>query len=180
MLDGGRIVARRAKHELPNYGVFDDKRVFDAGPAPGPVAFRGFRLGVMICEDWWFPAVSETLAESGAEMLLSINGSPYEVDKQPGRIALAVDRVVETGLPFVFCAQVCGQDELVFDGASFVLNADRSLAVQMPYFEEAVTLTEWRRAASGPGLHAAGSCRRSPARLELIYRCMMLGPRATT
>ena len=76
VLDQGGIVARRAKHELPNYGVFDEKRVFDAGPAPGPVAFRGFRLGVMVCEDWWLPAVAETLAESGAEMLLSINGSP--------------------------------------------------------------------------------------------------------
>src|SRR5579862_6715149 len=76
LLDGGKIVARRAKHELPNYGVFDDKRVFDPGPAPGPVSFRGFRLGLMICEDWWLPGVSETLAESGAEMLVSINGSP--------------------------------------------------------------------------------------------------------
>ncbi|OYV58334.1 MAG: NAD+ synthase, partial [Acidocella sp. 21-58-7] len=72
VLDGGKIIAKRAKHELPNYGVFDDKRVFDAGPAPGPVVFRGVRLGLMICEDWWFPDVSETLAESGAELLLSI------------------------------------------------------------------------------------------------------------
>ena len=79
LLDGGQVVARRAKHELPNYGVFDEKRVFDAGPAPGPVVFRGFRLGLMVCEDWWFPAVAETLQESGAEILLSVNGSPYEV-----------------------------------------------------------------------------------------------------
>jgi NAD+ synthase len=174
LLDGGHIVARRAKHELPNYGVFDDKRVFDPGPAPGPVAFRGFRLGLMVCEDWWYPAVAETLAESGAEMLLSINGSPFEVDKQEQRLQLAVSRVVETGLPFVFCAQVCGQDELVFEGASFVLNADRSLAVQMPYFEEAVTLTEWRR----EGEHLV--CRpqplaRQPERLEQVYRALMLG-----
>ena len=145
ILDGGKVLARRAKHELPNYGVFDEKRVFDAGPAPGPVAFRGFRLGVMVCEDWWFPAVAETLAESGAEILLSINGSPYESGKQSTRIQLAVTRVVETDLPFVFCAQVCGQDELVFEGASFALNADRALAVQMPFFEEAVRLTTWTR-----------------------------------
>jgi NAD+ synthase len=174
VLDGGKILARRAKHELPNYGVFDDKRVFDVGPSPGPVAFRGFRLGVMICEDWWFPAVCETLAESGAELLLSINGSPYEVDKQATRIALAVARVVETGLPFVFAAQVCGQDELVFDGASFVLNADRTLAVQMPYFEEAITLTEWHR--DGERLVCTPQpLPPEPKRLELIYRCMMLG-----
>ena len=82
-----RIAARRAKHELPNYGVFDEKPVFDAGPPPGPPSFRGFRLGLMICEDWWFPGVSETLTECGAEILLSINGSPYEAGKQQARIA---------------------------------------------------------------------------------------------
>ncbi len=174
LLDGGEIVARRAKHELPNYGVFDDKRVFDAGDAPGPVVFRGFRLGLMVCEDWWFPAVSETLAETGAELLLSINGSPFEDGKQAGRVTLAVERVVETGLAFVFCAQVCGQDELVFEGASFVLNPDRSLAVQMPYFEEAVTLTEWRRDA-GRLVCAPQPLAPEPDRLDLIYRCMVLG-----
>ena len=174
VLDGGRIIARRAKHELPNYGVFDDKRVFDAGPSPGPVAFRGYRLGVMVCEDFWLPAVSETLAESGAELLLSINGSPFEDGKQARRVALGVARVVETGLPFVFLGQVCGQDELVFDGASFVLNADRTLAVQMPYFAEAVTVTEWRR--EGDALVCTPQpLPPEPDRLELIYRCMMLG-----
>jgi NAD+ synthase len=174
VLDGGQVIARRAKHELPNYGVFDEKRVFDAGPAPGPVAFRGFRIGLMICEDWWFPAVSETLAESGAEMLLSINGSPFEVGKQPRRIALAVERVVETQLAYVFCAMVGGQDELVFDGASFILNPDRSLAVQMPFFAESVTLTEWTR----DGDHLVCTPQKlepEPERLDSIYRAMMLG-----
>ncbi|MGH7083539.1 MAG: nitrilase-related carbon-nitrogen hydrolase, partial [Acetobacteraceae bacterium] len=117
LIDHGKIVARRAKHELPNYGVFDDKRVFDPGPPAGPVSFRGFRLGLMICEDWWCPTVAETLAESGAELMLSINGSPFEAEKQEQRIALAVARVVETGLGFVFVGEVGGQDELVFEGA---------------------------------------------------------------
>ena len=176
LLDGGKIVARRAKHELPNYGVFDDKRVFDQGPAPGPVSFRGFRLGLLICEDWWFPAVAETLAESGAEILLSVNGSPYEVDKHEKRVALAVHRVVETGLPFVFCAQICGQDELVFEGASFVLNPDRSLAVQMPHFAEAVTVTEWTR--QGETLVCTPQpLAPEPGRLESIYHAMVLGLR---
>lgn len=176
LLDGGKIIARRAKHELPNYGVFDDKRVFDQGPAPGPVSFRGFRLGLLICEDWWFPAVAETLAESGAEILLSVNGSPYEVDKHEKRIALAVHRVVETGLPFVFCAQICGQDELVFEGASFVLNPDRSLAVQMPHFAEAVTVTEWTR--DGETLVCTPQpLAPEPGRLESIYHAMVLGLR---
>jgi NAD+ synthase len=174
VLDGGKIIARRAKHELPNYGVFDDKRVFDAGPAPGPVMFRGHRLGLMICEDWWFPEVCETLAKGGAEMLLSINGSPWEDTKEANRVALAVSRVVETGLPFVFCGQVGGQDELVFDGSSFVLNPDRSLAVQMPHFQSAITLTEWeyvgRKLVCLPQ-----PLPDEPYRLEMIYRCLMLG-----
>lgn len=174
VLDGGRILARRAKHELPNYGVFDEKRVFDAGPSPGPVAFRGVRIGLMVCEDFWLPAVSETLAESGAEMLLSINGSPFEDGKAGRRVALGVSRIVETGLPFVFLGQVGGQDELVFDGASFVLNADRSLAVQMPHFAESVTLTEWVR--EGDRLACVPQpLPPEPGRLDLIYRCMMLG-----
>ncbi len=174
LLDGGRIAARRAKHELPNYGVFDEKRVFDPGLAPGPVPFRGFRLGLMICEDWWFPEVSETLAESGAEVLISINGSPFESDKQHVRIPLAVLRVVETGLGFVFCAMMCGQDELVFDGASFVLNPDRSLAVQMPFFEEQVRLTEWHR-EGGRLVCAPQPLPPEPDRLDLIWRSMMVG-----
>jgi NAD+ synthase len=176
VLEGGRILARRAKHELPNYGVFDDKRVFIAGPAPGPVAFRGVRLGLMICEDWWFPSVSETLLESGAELLISINGSPFEAAKQDTRVQLAVARVVETGLPFVFLNQICGQDELVFDGASFVLNADRSLALQMPMFEEQVAITEWSRGASG-WVCAPRPVVPEPPVLEQIYRAMMLGLR---
>jgi NAD+ synthase len=130
----------------------------------------------MICEDWWFPEVSETLAESGAELLLSINGSPFEADKQAIRITLAVERVVETGLPYVFAAIVGGQDEIVFDGASFILNADRSLALQMPYFEEAVTLTSWTRSENGL-VCAPRALPPEPERLDLIYRSMMLGLR---
>ncbi|WP_297488401.1 NAD+ synthase [Acidocella sp.] len=176
LLEGGKIAARRAKVELPNYGVFDEKRVFDAGPAPGPINFRGFRLGLLICEDWWLPAVSETLAETGAEILLSINGSPFEDGKQARRITLAVERVVETGLPYVFAAMVCGQDEIVFDGASFILNADRTLAVQMPHFAEAVTLTEWTRTETGLRC-APQALSPEPEPLALIYQAMMWGLR---
>ena len=174
LMDGGEIVARRAKHELPNYGVFDDKRVFDAGPVPGPVVFRGFRLGLMVCEDWWYPTVSETLQETGAEMLLSVNGSPFESEKPDLRVQLAVARVVETGLAFVFLNQVCGQDELVFEGASFVLNPDRSLVVQMPRFEECITLTEWAR-VDGRLVCARQDLPAESAPLADIYRALCLG-----
>ncbi|WP_237213755.1 NAD+ synthase [Falsiroseomonas oryziterrae] len=174
VLDGGKVIARRAKHELPNYGVFDEKRVFDAGPAPGPVAFRGFRLGLMICEDWWFPAVSETLAETGADILISLNGSPFEIGKAGRRVDLAVPRVVETGLPFVFLNQVGGQDELVFDGASFVLNPDRSLAVQMPGFREGVVVTAWTR-EDGVLVCAPQPLAPVMDEPEQAWRAMMLG-----
>ena len=174
VLDGGRIIARRAKHELPNHGVFDDKRVFDAGPAPGPVAFRGHRLGLMICEDWWFPAVAETLAETGAEILIAINGSPFELGKAGRRVELAVPRVVETGLGFVFLNQIGGQDELVFDGASFVLNPDRSLALQMPQFEETVAVTDWTR-RDGALVCAPGAIAAPIGEREQAWRAMMLG-----
>ncbi|MDD2877776.1 MAG: NAD+ synthase [Acidiphilium sp.] len=174
VMDQGTIIARRAKHELPNYGVFDEKRVFAPGPAPGPVPFRGFRLGVLICEDWWFPAVPETLAETGAEILISINGSPFEDGKQGRRIQLALNRVVETGLPFVFAALTGGQDEIVFDGASFALNADRSLALRMPHFEEAIALTTWRRTNSVLTC-APHDIPPDPDRLDLVYRAMVMG-----
>jgi len=176
VLEGGAIIAKRAKHELPNYGVFDEKRVFAPGPAPGPVAFRGFRIGLLICEDWWFPDVPETLAESGAEILLSINGSPFYDGKPDYRITLAVERVVETGLPYVFAALTGGQDEIVFDGASFVLNADRRLALQMPFFEDGLALTEWTR-RDGKLVCAAHELPAAPERLDLVYRAMMMGLR---
>lgn len=176
LLEAGQIAARRAKHELPNYGVFDDKRVFDAGPAPGPIAFRGFRLGLMICEDWWFPTVSETLSETGAEILIAINGSPFEAEKHQARLDLAVARCVETGLGFVFVNQVGGQDELVFEGASFVMNADRSLAHVMPMFTEGLRITEWRR-DGGVLVCTAGEIAPALPRLEQIYGAMVLGLR---
>ena len=123
LLDGGRVQAVRHKVDLPNYGVFDEKRVFDVGPMPGPVSFRGVRIGVPICEDIWKEEVCECLQETGSEMLISPNGSPFDWPKPDLRMNVAVARVTETGLPLLYLNQVGGQDELVFDGASFVLNA---------------------------------------------------------
>ena len=149
LLDGGEIKAVRLKYELPNYGVFDEKRVFAVGPLPGPVNFRGVRIGALICEDIWEEEVCECLEETGTELLIVLNGSPYSLGKRDARMNVAVSRVTETGLPMVYINQVGGQDELVFDGASFVLNSDRSLAMQLPDWQERVALTEWLREEDG-------------------------------
>ena len=149
MIEGGRVTAVRYKVDLPNYGVFDEKRVFAAGPLPGPIPFKGVRLGVPICEDIWKDEVTECLEECGAEMLLVPNGSPYDWRKRDVRLNVAVARVTETGLPLAYVNQVGGQDELVFDGGTFVLNADRSLALQMEQWREGVVLTEWSRTDDG-------------------------------
>lgn len=139
LLDDGEIKGLRYKVDLPNYGTFDEKRLFSAGPMPGPIDFRGVRLGIPICEDAWNDEVCECLMETGAEMLLVPNGSPYWEDKADLRMQVLVQRVVETDLPVIYSNQLGGQDELVFDGGSFVLAADRTLVLQMPQFEEAVT-----------------------------------------
>jgi NAD+ synthase len=149
LLDGGRIAAVRYKHELPNYGVFDEKRVFAAGSLPDVVDFRGVRLGLPICEDVWFPTVVAHLARRGAELLIVPNGSPFEREKVGQRIALSRDRVRETGLPLMYVNQVGGQDELVFDGGSFVVNSDGQLAAQFPLWCDGVFRTRWVRTATG-------------------------------
>ena len=150
LLDQGRIVATRFKHELPNYGTFDEKRVFEPGPLPEPIVFRGVMLGLPICEDIWHPDVCRHLADFGAEILISPNGSPYEIDKDTLRIdGVAKLRAVDTGLPLAYLNRVGGQDELVFDGASFVINGDGAVAVQLPDWEEAEVVTHWTRTATG-------------------------------
>ena len=177
LLDGGRIVAERYKVDLPNYSEFDEKRVFDVGPMPGPVNFRGIRIGLPVCEDIWGDfGVCETLAETGAELLLVANGSPYYRDKTEVRQQVALRQVIESGLPLVFANQVGGQDELVFDGASFALNGDKSLAFQMSQFEAQTTVTTWRREADG-WVCADGPMSRLPESLEADYRACMLGLR---
>jgi NAD+ synthase len=145
LLDGGAIAALRFKVDLPNYGVFDEKRVFAPGPMPGPVNFGGVRLGLPICEDIWGAEIVECLAETGAELLVVPNGSPYWRQKGDVRLNIAVARVTEQGLPTVYVNQVGGQDELVFDGVSFGLHADCSLAFQLAAFQEAIVTTHWQR-----------------------------------
>lgn len=150
LLDGGKIAAVRFKHELPNYGTFDEVRLFQPGPLPEPIVFRGVMIGLPICEDIWHPDVCRHLADFGAELFICINGSPYEIDKDTLRIdGVAKRRAVDTGLPLAYLNRVGGQDELVFDGASFVINSDGSLAVQMTDWEEQEVTTRWTRTATG-------------------------------
>ena len=155
LLDEGRIAALRFKANLPNYGVFDEKRLFARGPASGPVTVSGVRVGVPICEDIWleqsseYENVVECLAETGAEILVVPNGSPYARDKNDVRLSIAVARVTESGLPLVYLNEVGGQDELIFDGASFALNADLTVAAQLPAFEENLTTLQWWKTRAG-------------------------------
>jgi NAD+ synthase len=175
LLDDGAIAALRFKVDLPNYGVFDEKRVFAPGPMPGPIGFRGARIGAPICEDIWGEDVVETLSETGAELIIVPNGSPYWRDKDEVRLNIAVARITESGLPVIYVNQVGGQDELVFDGASFGLHADRSVAFQLPAFREIIATTHWVRA--GNSWRCEGPIVRLEEVEEADYSACVLGLR---
>jgi len=175
-LDKGEIVGKRFKVDLPNYGVFDDKRVFAPGPMPGPLIYKGVRIGVPICEDVWTPDVVECISETGGEILLVPNGSPFEVGKTDVRVQLGVKRVIESGLPFAYVNQVGGQDEVIYDGGSFVLGADRLLKAKLASFKEEVATIEFRRTGKGWEAQPAGIASEL-GELEAIYQAMMLGLR---
>ena len=176
LLDGGEIAAVRLKHVLPNYGVFDEKRVFAEGPLPGPVNFRGVRLGVLVCEDMWTEDVCECLDESGAEIMVVINGSPFEIDKLDQRLGYAVARVRESRRPLIYVNQIGGQDELIFDGGSFVLGADATLRAQLGSWREEIVPTTWRR--DGADWVCEETTRTAPTEgLAAIYAAMVLGLR---
>ena len=146
---GGKVASKALKHHLPNETVFDEVRIFDAGPLGGPYSVGNTRIGSPICEDAWHEDVAETLAETGAEFLLVPNGSPYYRGKFETRLNHMVSRVVETGLPLIYLNMVGGQDDQVFDGASFALNPGGSLALQMPMFDTAITHVDLERGADG-------------------------------
>jgi NAD+ synthase len=183
--DGGAITAERYKMDLPNYGEFDEKRVFQPGPEiGGPVSFRGVRLGIPICEDIWGDlGICETLAESGAEILLVPNGSPYYRAKIDVRQQVVLKQVIESGLPLIYANQMGGQDELIFDGASFAIGADKSLAFQMSQFEETLDITTWKRTGDAAGAQGGGwVCTvgpqsKIPEKEEADYRACMIGLR---
>ncbi|MFN4281137.1 MAG: NAD+ synthase [Alphaproteobacteria bacterium] len=172
LLDGGKIAAVRHKWDLPNYGVFDEKRVFKPGPLPEPVPFKGRKLGLLVCEDMWTPTVTGHLKSRGAEILLVPNGSPFELGKVAQRADLARARVIETGLPLIYVNQVGGQDELVFDGASFAVSADGEIAARLPAFAEHLSTVTWDGAAL-----SGGEMAEALDDLPAIYAAMTLGLR---
>jgi len=143
LLDGGEIVAKVFKHDLPNYGTFDEKRVYTSAPLGEPIDFHGYCLGIMICEDMWKPDVSNHLKEKGAQILIVLNGSPYEGGKQEQRYELARERVKETSQPLVYVNQVGGQDELVFEGASFVMSSTGEVIAQSKQWVEELLLSRF-------------------------------------
>jgi NAD+ synthase len=181
LLAYGRVEAMRYKVNLPNYGVFDEKRVFASGPLPGPISYRGVRLGLPVCEDTWtdwgdYEDVVECLTETGAELLIVPNGSPYWRGKAEVRLNVSVQCVTQAGLPLIYVNQLGGQDELVFDGASFGLNADCSVAFQLPAFRETVLTTHWSR--TNGGWHCAqGLIARAEDADQADYSACMLGLR---
>ncbi|MFO1202319.1 MAG: NAD+ synthase [Tabrizicola sp.] len=174
VLEGGRVHARVLKHHLPNDAVFDERRVFASADVHGPYVVKGVRIGTPICEDAWHPDVAETLAETGAEILLIPNGSPYHRGKPNLRLNLMVSRVVETGLPLVYLNMVGGQDDQVFDGSSMVLNPGGRLMAQLPQFDEAEVMVTFRRGPEG-WLADPGEISEIPPIGEADYRACVMG-----
>ncbi|AAV93744.1 NAD+ synthase [Ruegeria pomeroyi] len=172
ILKGGKIVSRSLKTHLPNETVFDEVRIFDAGPLGGPYSVGNTRIGSPICEDAWHEDVAETLAETGAEFLLVPNGSPYYRDKYDMRINQMVARVVETGLPLIYLNMVGGQDDQVFDGGTFGLNPGGALAFRMPVFDEAITHVDLERGSEGWQI-VQGEVAPLPDAWEQDYRVMV-------
>ncbi len=176
LLDDGEISAVRLKTDLPNYGVFDEKRIFAVGTGNTPIDFRGVKIGCLICEDMWQPETAAKLARDGAEILVVINGSPFEIEKSDKRRGLARLRVEETGLPLVYVNQVGGQDELVFDGGSFVLDNEAGQLIQMASWREDFEFTRWHKGNAGWTCEA-GRLEAHPVGLEAMYNAMMVGLR---
>ncbi len=177
ILEGGEIKARVLKQKLPNETVFDEVRLYDVGPEQGPYSVGPLRIGSPICEDAWHAdAVCETLGETGAEILLVPNGSPYYRDKLEVRMNHMVARVIETELPLVYLNMVGGQDDQVFDGASFVLNPGGELALQMPAFDEAITHLDFTRTDDG-WRAVKGDLTPQPDVWEQDYHVMVMGLR---
>lgn len=175
LLDNGKIEHIICKHHLPNYGVFDEKRVFKAAPRPEPIEFRGTKLGVMICEDTWRIGTCKHLKSLGAEILISINASPFEHEKHEQRMDIALKNVQKTSLPLIYVNQVGGQDEIVFEGGSFALSYAGEIQLKQPLWQENLAFTKWEKTKKGWVCINETIKYNEPQRLELIYNAVKLG-----
>ncbi|MEQ1929684.1 MAG: NAD+ synthase [Parvularculaceae bacterium] len=175
LLGDGVIKAIRRKVKLPNYGVFDEPRHFTPGPPDFEIVkFRDANLGLMVCEDMWLPGVGERLAEAGADILIAPHGSPFRKTSLEERAAAARERACATRLPIVFVNQLAGQDEVVFEGASFVMDAAGEIVFRAPQFEAGLFITDWEKRAN------AWTCSNGPQAVwvageEMVYRAVVQG-----
>ena len=184
LIDDGAILANHRKACLPNYRVFDEKRYFEAGAQPTVASFRGFQVGLLICEDIWEPEPAQLARSQGAELLIVINASPFEQRKQQAREAVVRERVRDVGLPVVYCNLLGGQDELVFDGQSFVMDADGTVVLRSPAYSEGLRHVVFVRDASG-AVRPEAALNKSFAKdvaaeisdVESVYRALVLGVR---
>jgi NAD+ synthase len=175
VLDKGKIVTFRDKYNLPNSGVFDEQRIFAPGALSGPVNIRGALFGLPICEDIWSETVVECLCETGAEIILSINASPYSMKKSDQRMSVAVSRVIESKLPLIYLNRVGGQDELVFDGSSFCLSHEGNLTSQLNDFEEQTS--EIILEKIGDNWNCKGNIKTVSNKLEGLYKALVMSVR---
>ncbi len=176
LASGGTLTLLRAKHDLPNYGVFDEKRVFAAGPEPKVVDWRGVKLGLLICEEVWDVEASKKLAAQGAEILVVQNASPYHIGKAGQRKQVVDAATHATGLPLVYLNLVGGQDELVFDGRSYIHTPGGGDAARLPAFKEALGITRWEKQSTGWHCLPGPMVDTRPDE-ETIYNALVLGLR---
>jgi len=175
LVSDGQVSTEYSKQLLPNYGVFDEKRYFQPGNRSCILEFKGIRIALTICEDIWEEDPTRQAVAAGAELLININASPYHLDKAPERETLVRLRAREHGIPVIYANLVGGQDELVFDGGSFVVDAAGRLTQRAPYFEEASLVVEIER-TPGP-CPVPGAVVPIPEREEAVYRALVLGVR---
>jgi len=169
-IEGGRVMATYRKHKLPNYEVFDEERYFDSGSKPCVVTINGVSCGINICADVWEEGAADAARREGAELLLTLNASPYHLNKQARRYEVLRDRIEDTGVPVIYVNMIGGQDELVFDGASFALNRSGALVLQARSFVETLDLVTYANGDLQPGVIA------EPQPLEAeTYAALKLG-----
>ncbi len=177
LISGGMVAAIYRKAELPNYKVFDEKRYFQAGAQPSVVDLQGFRCGLLVCEDIWEPEPAQLARSDGAELLVVINASPYEIHKQREREDVARARVLDVGLPMAYLNMVGGQDELIFDGNSFVMNAEGAVVMRAPAFREGTYVTDFVREGRGRVVPQAGHIEPELSDEASVYGALVVGVR---